>query len=125
MFEDRVINLGRLTLPEDAPACLNLERLRQAGDRPTDLLLALKFSLREADTALAEAFWAGTPIEVLVRTRAWAVEQILLAAWQRLFTADEDLALVLTHIRSSFGNAAGAITAPDVAAVRAAAGSER
>jgi mono/diheme cytochrome c family protein len=36
---------------------------------------------------------------------------------------DEDLAAVLTHVRSHFGNAASAVTAADVAAVRAAGGS--
>ena len=94
MFGDRVINLGRLPLPEDAPRCLDIERLRQVGDRPKDLLLALKFSLRSVDSALSEAFWSGMSIEVLVQTRAWAVEQILLTAWERLFPTDEGLALV-------------------------------
>jgi [protein-PII] uridylyltransferase len=94
MHGDRVINLARLDFPDGAPPCVDLERLRQVGDRPRDLLLALKFSLREADSSLAEAFWAGMPIEILVQARAWAVEQILLTAWQRLFSADEGLALV-------------------------------
>jgi mono/diheme cytochrome c family protein len=61
----------------------------------------------------------GEPPATLVSTRSAVVMP------QFAWLSDEDLALVLTHIRSSFGNAAGAVTATDVAAVRAAAGSER
>ena len=94
MFGDHDSHLGRLSMPEGAPGCLDIERLRQVGDRPRDLLMALKFCLQASDSALADAFWEGAPIEVLVRTRAWAVEQIILTAWERLFPADEGLALV-------------------------------
>lgn len=42
---------------------------------------------------------------------------------QFAWLSDDDLAAVLTHVRSHFGNDATAISAADVAAVRAAGGS--
>lgn len=42
---------------------------------------------------------------------------------QFAWLSDDDLAAVLTHVRSHFGNEATAITAGEVAAVRAAGGS--
>ncbi len=86
--------LGRLTPPEGAPAYIDVEALRQSGDQAPALLLALKNALQNANQALAEAFWEGAPIDLLVRTRAWVIEQILLVSWQRCFADDQEMALV-------------------------------
>ncbi len=91
---DTDASLGRLLLPEGAPDCLDMGRLRQVGGRPTDLLYALKAALKSADQSLAESFWSGAPVDMLVRTRAWVVEQILLTAWGRMFPADAGMALI-------------------------------
>jgi len=85
---------GRLQWPEGAPPCFDEEALNLAGERPAQLPRKLKAALTSANQRLAEAFWAGTPVEVLVRARAWVVEQVLLAAWQRLFPDTGALALV-------------------------------
>jgi [protein-PII] uridylyltransferase len=88
------INLGRLELPETAPDCLDLGMLRGAGNAPGELLGALKSGLQSMDAVLAGEFWDNAPVEILVRTRAWAVEQLLLLAWERLLPAGSDMALV-------------------------------
>jgi [protein-PII] uridylyltransferase len=68
--------------------------LRGAGNAPGELLGALKSGLQSMDAVLAGEFWDNAPVEILVRTRAWAVEQLLLLAWERLLPAGSDMALV-------------------------------
>jgi [protein-PII] uridylyltransferase len=88
------VHHGCLPWPENAPPCLDLEALGAAAEDPAQLLPALKDALIRANEALAGAFWDGTPVDVLVRARAWVVEQVLLAAWGRLFQGSENLTLV-------------------------------
>ena len=72
---------GRLPWPEGAPRCLDLQALEATSGSPSHLLPALKAALAGADRALAEAFWGGAPVDILVQARAWVVEQVLLVAW--------------------------------------------
>ncbi len=58
----------------------------------------LSQSLKHADEVLAERFWSGVPtggqVTALVEERAWAVEQLLLVAWNSLVPSSGDLCLV-------------------------------
>ncbi len=83
--------------------------------------------LGEAQPALAgSATVAGDPGKLIAwllfgtRPETNRATRSVVVMPQFAWLDDEDLAAVLTHIRTSFGNSQAAVTAADVAAVRAA-----
>ncbi|MEE4219258.1 MAG: [protein-PII] uridylyltransferase [Xanthomonadales bacterium] len=98
---------GRLAAPAASADCLDLERIasleaegliqldhEDAAAQLAALRDYLRSAAEQADTHLAEQFWAGRDVLVLVHSRAWVVEQLLLLAWRRLVPFMEDVGLV-------------------------------
>ena len=84
----------RLAAPAAARGCLDLEALHAAPDEPGALCEMLQSALQGADQLLAERFWAGEPVDELVRARAWVVEQLLLRAFDAVIGDALPLALI-------------------------------
>ncbi|MDX1554909.1 MAG: [protein-PII] uridylyltransferase [Xanthomonadales bacterium] len=77
--------MQRLTAPAAARGCADLPGLLNALDADSGgpgLCEFIKRELTRADQQLAERFWQGDDVVELVRARAWAVEQLILLAWQ-------------------------------------------
>jgi [protein-PII] uridylyltransferase len=91
---------GRLSKTAAAEGCLDtLELAVRLGEQSTDtrniaLIKSLKSALNQADDALADKFSDKVDVNLLVKARAWAVEQLILTAWDRLVPASKDVALV-------------------------------
>lgn len=87
---------GRLPLPEDAEDCLKERELGALNSEPSQkqLISSLKKLLGQADDCLAGKFKNHQNIDQLVKTRAWAVEQLILNVWDRLIPEDQDITLV-------------------------------
>ncbi|MFW5926708.1 MAG: [protein-PII] uridylyltransferase [Wenzhouxiangella sp.] len=64
--------------------CLDLAALAELPADPAVLAERLDKAREQADAKLHEAFEGGTGIRELVHARAWVVEQLVLAAWERL-----------------------------------------
>ncbi len=73
--------------------CLDLAALANMGEAVAEVVAGLNTAREQADAALHEAFSGGTEAAELVHARAWAVEQLVLAAWERLVPADSGLDL--------------------------------
>ena len=86
-------SVERLSAVPATRACLDLARLQQLPAEPLALAKGLKTALAGATKSLQNAFDQGTPVAELVAARAWVVEQLVLAAWQRLVPDDSGLAL--------------------------------
>ena len=91
--------IGRLTPPGGASSLLDQSALRiavadSAAWDSGSFLNVMKSALLAADEQLAQKFWDDEPVGTLVRSRAWVVEQLLIAAWQKMMPADDTLALL-------------------------------
>jgi len=81
--------MERLAAPAAARGCIDLPAVHSAArEYPGEASLRrfIKSELATADERLAERFWAGADVAELVRARAWAVEQLVLLAWQHCVT---------------------------------------
>lgn len=79
--------MSRLAAP--AAGCLQRPEIAPSPEnKPGESKMRehLKSELHRADEALAEQFWDGADVAELVRTRAWAVEQLLVQAWSYCVT---------------------------------------
>lgn len=87
---------GRLPIPEDAEDCLKARDVGALDSEPSQkqLITSLKKLLGQADECLAGKFKNHQNIDQLVKTRAWAVEQLILNVWQRVIPGEEDITLV-------------------------------
>jgi len=77
--------MNRLAAPAAARGCIDLSAVHSAAHGSPDeagMRQFIKAELAVADRRLAEQFWAGDDVAELVRARAWAVEQLVLLAWQ-------------------------------------------
>ena len=91
---------GRLTPPGGASSLLDLPELQQAlGEKsardPGALLATMKSTLNAADEQLAQRFWDDEPVENLVKSRAWVIEQLLITAWREMMPPLDNVALIL------------------------------
>ena len=79
-------NTSRLALPAGIEQVFNQDTINQLqyldAGKNYDSLQLQELS-RVIDSCLEKAFWADTDIQCLVRTRAWAMEQLLLLTWQQ------------------------------------------
>jgi [protein-PII] uridylyltransferase len=85
--------MNRLVAPAAARGCIDLSAVHsvlQSEPNEAELRQFIKSELATADQALAERFWSGDEVSELVRARAWAVEQLLLLAWQQCVTTPLD-----------------------------------
>ncbi|QOC21757.1 [protein-PII] uridylyltransferase [Wenzhouxiangella sp. AB-CW3] len=73
--------------------CLDMAALAELAADPSVLAGALGAMRRDADRELERAFAAETDIRELVHARAWVMEQLILAAWERLAPVNGDLEL--------------------------------
>ncbi len=73
--------------------CLDMAALAELPDDSSVLARALSTMRKEADTELHRNFESGTDIRELVHARAWVMEQLVLAAWERLAPVDGGLEL--------------------------------
>ncbi|MGY6588752.1 MAG: [protein-PII] uridylyltransferase [Wenzhouxiangella sp.] len=85
--------IERLAAGPATRRCLDLGQLNALPAEPVALALGLKQALRGASKALSAAFKEGEKVSELVAARAWVVEQLVLAAWQRLVPDNSGLAL--------------------------------
>ncbi len=85
--------IERLAAVPATRQCLNLAQLQGLPSDPVALAMGLKQALRGAAKALSKAFEDGENVRELVAARAWVVEQLVLAAWQRLVPDSSELAL--------------------------------
>jgi len=85
-----------LTEPDEAQGCLDPDALlHDTNDlTPSQLIPVLKASLAMADERLAEKFYNKEDVNALVKARAWVVEQLILATWDKMIPADEGVALI-------------------------------
>ena len=67
---------------------------KDALQRQGELRDFVRTALANADQRLADFFWAGEDIVNVVRSRAWAVEQLLLLVWKKLVTPSDSVSLV-------------------------------
>ncbi len=77
--------MNRLTAPAAARGCTDLPSLLDAARAhrgEAELCALIRAELSRLDDQLAERFWQGDEVVDLVRARAWAVEQLILLAWQ-------------------------------------------
>jgi len=73
--------------------CLDFSALARLDTNPAELGAELGRALADADRRLHRRFDEGVAIRELVQARAWVVEQLVLAAWERLLTGDQSIAL--------------------------------
>ncbi len=73
--------------------CLDLDALDALPKAPLALSKVIGEQRRLADEELKRLFAEGTDIGELVHARAWVVEQLVLAVWERLIDPDQPLAL--------------------------------
>ncbi len=73
--------------------CLDMSALAELPSDSTTLARALSAMRKGADAELHRAFDSGTDIRDLVHARAWVIEQLVLAAWERLAPAGNGLEL--------------------------------
>jgi [protein-PII] uridylyltransferase len=85
---------GRLDSPPGAQLLLDTSGLDRSIANSSKLLDPVKHALQTADGLLAERFWQDEPVDLLVRSRAWVVEQLLVRAWQEMMPADKPVAMV-------------------------------
>ena len=87
---------GPLPIAEDGEECLNVRELGALSNEPSQkqLIASLKNLLNQADECLAAKFYNHQNIDQLVKTRAWVVEQLILAVWDRLIPDEQDVTLV-------------------------------
>jgi [protein-PII] uridylyltransferase len=85
--------IDRLSAVPATRDCLDLAALATLDAQPESLSSALRSARQGADEELHRQFAAGTDIRDLVQARAWVVEQLVLAAWERLAPADDGLEL--------------------------------
>jgi len=76
--------LDRLGAVPATRHCLDLAVLDSLPEDPQALSHAIDAQRSRADAHLADLFAKGTDITELVHARAWAVEQLVLALWERL-----------------------------------------
>jgi [protein-PII] uridylyltransferase len=73
---------------------LDLPGLEKDCREPDSLLEPVKSALQAADEQLAQRFWEDEPVDILVRSRAWVVEQLLILAWRKMMPPDDSVAMV-------------------------------
>ena len=73
--------------------CLDLAALAALSAKPVELARSLRAARGHADEVLHAAFVAATDIRELVHARAWVLEQLVLAAWERLAPSNDGLEL--------------------------------
>ncbi len=83
--------MALLAPPDHADDYFNLTDLAAVKDQN---IAAYKRLLKAADDRLNQAFYQWHNISRLVKTRAWIVEQIILALWQRHHLEDYHTALI-------------------------------
>ena len=83
---------GRLQPPRGAEALVNLIKLKQDIESSDKLVTLLKHALRPAGETLAKRFWDDESVELLVQSRAWIVEQILILVWRKVIPVHDSLA---------------------------------
>lgn len=83
--------MALLAPPDHSDDYFNLNDLAAAKD---ENIFAYKNLLQDADEKLNHAFYQWQNISRLVKTRAWVVEQLILALWQRHNMADYHMALI-------------------------------
>jgi len=86
----------QLSKPAIADGCLDPGLLNGDGGQADRRQLArkLKNALVAADACLAEKFYSRGDVNQLVKARAWAVEQLILHAWNTLVGKRDDVALI-------------------------------
>lgn len=75
---------GRLPAPDPLPELPDLDALAGCSSEPGELTTLLREQLQSSDASRARRFRAGGDTALLVRERAWCVEQLLLSAWNKL-----------------------------------------
>ena len=73
--------------------CLDMAALAGLSSEVKALAPALCDMRKQADAELHRAFETGTDIRELVHARAWVIEQLVLAAWERLAPSEAGLEL--------------------------------
>ena len=85
---------GRLKAPPGVSSPIDTQALENVIGNNDDLLEPVKSTLNAADAALAQQFLDDVPVEKLVASRAWVVEQLLILAWDQIMQDDGSAALV-------------------------------
>ena len=87
---------GRLSKPAAAEGCLDLDALASGGANQTNLQLiqSIKSALAGADRCLSKKFYDNEDVNLLVKARAWVVDQLVVHAWNQLIPTEEDVSLV-------------------------------
>lgn len=89
--------MNRLSAPAALRGCFDISEMQSLAAGAANLgevRERIREALAAADRLLAERFWAGDDVVDLVRARAFAVEQLVLQAWQWCledFLASDDL----------------------------------
>lgn len=73
--------------------CLDLAALEHLPTDPVNLSGIIDAQRAQADQELARLFLEGTDINELVHARAWVVEQLVIACWERLINDTSGLCL--------------------------------
>ncbi len=91
---ETALPLCRGTLPTPVFAADILDPRSLTGDSVEPVVASLKSALSHLDGELEARFRDGADIQQLVQARAWAVDQMLLFAWNALMPEAVDMALL-------------------------------